>query len=58
MTVKELIEILDACNQNAEVYVTDDSGTTELKDADVFHSEDGKSVTFDISVASLAERVE
>ena len=55
MTVKELIELLqEQCNPEATVYIETDSGGSELKDDDIFQSEDCGCVTIDISVASLA----
>ena len=57
MTVKELIEVLEALNPDATVYITDNSGSTPLKDEDIFNARDGQSVDIDISVAALAYKV-
>ena len=56
MTVKELIEILQGCNQEAPVYLVNDSGSSELKDEDIFQWDN--TVEFDTSVASLGYKRE
>lgn len=50
MTVKELKEILDTCNDDASVLIADWSGTSELKDYEVWATPDGTSVIFDTTI--------
>ena len=47
MTVKELKEILDACNEDARVYICDESGQIPLRDEHVYHNVNANTVTFD-----------
>ena len=54
MTVKELRELLDGCNDDATVYIVTDAGSSILEDRDVFAEPDGETVSIDVSVASLA----
>jgi hypothetical protein len=56
MTVKELIELLESCNQDSPVFLVNDSGSSELKDEDIFQWD--HSVDIDSSVASLAYKRE
>jgi hypothetical protein len=58
VTVKELIEVLEALNPDATVYLANDSGESVLNDRDIFNSRDGESVTIDTSVDSLAYKGE
>jgi len=50
MTVKELIETLEACNPNAQVSIDTDSGSSILHDEDIYQDDAGENVTIDISV--------
>lgn len=47
MTVKELIEVLQACNEEAQVYLADDSGRGTIKESYIYQSPDGSQVTID-----------
>ena len=50
MTVKELKEILDACNQDAEVFVVEENGAlSPIHDSQVFHVVERNQVTIDPS---------
>ena len=55
MTVKELIELLHYCNEDAPVYVCNNAdGMRKLKDEDVFQFD--SHVRFDTSTASLIHK--
>lgn len=48
MTVKDLKEILDACNDDAIVVIKLNHYTAFLADEQIFAAEDGESVTIDV----------
>jgi hypothetical protein len=50
MTVKELKEILDACNDNAEILVSDMSGTGPISPSAVWATTDGFQVIIDPTI--------
>lgn len=49
MTVKELIEVLQACNQDAIVLVQDDSSLFDVRDSQVFHYPELNQVIVDLT---------
>jgi len=48
MTVKELKEILNGCNDDAEIMIKLEDITADIFDSQIFQSNDGKRVTFDL----------
>lgn len=50
MTVKELKEVLSACNDDAEIIIADDSGSSNIQESQIYQTSDGSQVVFDPSI--------